>query len=63
MSAEDPEFREVTRPDGTEDVLINRAGVEALLQQKINELLAGGWPFDQVAQWVAQKRAWLGLDR
>lgn len=58
-----PEFKKVTLPDGTEDYLINRAGLELILEHKVEELAAAGFSFDFIAEWVAQRRCWLGIDK
>lgn len=40
-----------------------RANLEALLEQCVSRLIAGGASFDFIAGWVAQRRCWTGIDR
>lgn len=57
-----PEFIRHTDPaTGHEDVLINRAGVEALIEQRIDEWAAEGKSLDWIAAKVGAMRNRLGI--
>lgn len=55
-AAEKPESRTIV-VDGKEQVVFNRAAVEVLISQAVNDRIALGWDVDQVAEFVAGARS------